>query len=268
MSKNPVDKLSGFAVVTGASTGIGFELARLAARDGCSLLLVADEPMDRAEAAARDAGAARVETLEADLGTEAGVDALAAAIGTRAVDVLFANAGEGQGGAFLDQDWDSVASTIDTNIKGTVSLLHRTGREMRARGSGRILVTGSIAGEIPGPLNLTYNATKAFIDDFCVGLAEELKDTGVVISCLLPGATDTHFFERADMEDTRLAESAGSSLAGADPAQVARHGYEALLKGETQKVSGLMNKLQHVFAGVLPDEMLAKMHRHLAVSST
>jgi short-subunit dehydrogenase len=264
MSKNPVENLSGFAVVTGASSGIGLELAKLAARDGCSLLLVADEPMDSAEAAVREAGASKVETLEADLGTESGVDALAAAVGTRAVDVLVANAGAGEGGAFLDQDWDNVAQTIDTNIKGTVSLVHRTGREMRARGSGRILVTGSIAGHIPGPLNLTYNATKAFIDDFCVGLAEELKDTKVVISCLMPGATDTRFFERADMEDTRLAESARSSVAGSDPAEVAKDGYKALLKGETQEVSGFINKLQNTFAGILPDEVLARMHRHLA----
>jgi len=212
----------------------------------------------------REAGASKVETLEADLGTESGVDALAAAVGTRAVDVLFANAGEGEGGAFLDQDWVTVARTIDTNVKGTVSLVHRMGREMRARRSGRILVTGSIAGHIPGPLNLTYNATKAFIDNFCMGLAEELKDTDVVITCLLPGATDTQFFDRADMKDTRLAKAANSNVAGSDPADVAKDGYEALLKGETHEVSGILNKLQDTFAGVLPDEMLAKMHHHLA----
>ncbi|QIQ85365.1 SDR family oxidoreductase [Erythrobacter sp.] len=266
MSKNPIEKLAGFAVVTGASSGIGLELAKLAARDRCDLLLVADEGMDKAEAEARAAGAASVETLEADLATESGLDALEAAIGTRAVDALFANAGEGYGGAFLECEWDHIARVIDTNIKGTVSLIHRLGRKMRARGSGRILVTGSIAGAIPGPFNLTYNSTKAFIDDFCVGLAEEWKDSEVVISCLLPGAADTRFFERAGMEDTRLAESAKVPLVGAEPADVAKGGYEALLKGETQDVHGFMNKLQHVFAGVLPSEVLAKMHSHLARS--
>jgi short-subunit dehydrogenase len=255
MSKNPIEKLSGLAVVTGASSGIGLELAQLAARDGCALLLVANEPLEEAAAVARTEGARAVETLEA-------------AVGSRSVDVLFANAGEGEGGAFLDQDWDIIARTIDTNVKGTVSLVHRTGHAMRARGSGRILVTGSIAGAIPGPCNLIYNSSKAFIDDFCVGLAEELEDSDVVISCLLPGATDTRFFERAGMEDTRLADSARSPVSGAAPEAVAKAGYETLLEGETKNVHGFLNKLQKVFAGILPDETLAKMHHHLAKSKS
>ncbi|MEE4205336.1 MAG: SDR family NAD(P)-dependent oxidoreductase [Erythrobacter sp.] len=268
MSKNPIEKLSGLAVVTGASSGIGLELARLAARDGCALLLVANEPLEEAAAVARTEGARAVETLEADLATKSGLDALEAAVGSRSVDVLFANAGEGEGGAFLDQDWDIIARTIDTNVKGTVSLVHRTGHAMRARGSGRILVTGSIAGAIPGPCNLIYNSSKAFIDDFCVGLAEELEDSDVVISCLLPGATDTRFFERAGMEDTRLADSARSPVSGAAPEAVAKAGYETLLEGETKNVHGFLNKLQKVFAGILPDETLAKMHHHLAKSKS
>ena len=113
---------------------------------------------------------------------------------------------------------------------------------------------------MPGTYQLVYNSTKAFVNDFCVGLANELKATDVVVSCLMPGVTDTHFFERAGMEDTQ----AGQMKNKADPAKVARDGYDALLKGETQEVSGFMNKVQDVFAGLLPDELVAQMHRRLA----
>lgn len=262
MSKNPIDKLSGFCVITGASSGIGFELAILAARDNCDLLLVADRNLDNVAAALRDtsSGKGSIDTLQCDLATESGIDEVMEKIGDRQVDVLMANAGQGEGGKFLDQDWMEIKRTIDTNITGTVSLIHKVGQKMVAANKGRILVTGSIVDDIPGPFNLIYNSTKAFVDDFCVGLSNELQDSDVVISCLLPGLTDTQFFKHADMEDT----NAGQSSAKADPAKVAKDGYDALLKGETQEVSGLLNKVQHAFAGILPDEVLAQMHRLLA----
>lgn len=259
MSKNKIDRLSGLCVVTGASSGIGLELAKLAAKDGCDLILVADRDLSAGEAAARECGAASVQAIEADLATREGIMALMEAVGDRPVDVLMANAGAGHGGAFLDQQWGQIAHIIHTNITGTVALIHMIGRRMRARNEGRILVTGSIVGDIPGTFNLTYNSTKAFIDDFCIGLAEELKDTNVVISCLLPGATDTPFFEKADMEDTKIGRSKK-----ADPAKVAADGYEALLDGDAKVVSGLLNKVQYLFADLLPDELVAKMHRRLA----
>ena len=199
-----IEKLSGLCVVTGASSGIGLELARLAARDGCDLVLAADRDLSEGAGAAREAGAASVETVECDLATKEGIDELMAKIGERRVDVLIANAGHGKGGAFLEQNWDDIAHIIDTNVKGTVSLVHKVGQKMRAQNSGRILVTGSIAGHLPGAFQLVYNSTKAFIDDFCVGLHNELKDTDVVVTCLLPGATDTQFFKRADMENTTI----------------------------------------------------------------
>ena len=180
-------------------------------------------------------------------------------VGSRTVEVVRANAGTGDGGKFLDQDWDGVAHTIDTNIKGTVSLIHRMGKAMVARDRGRILVTGSIVSDMPGPFNLIYNSTKAFVVDFCVGLANELKESNVVITCLLPGATDTKFFDRAHMEDAPVANSNK-----ADPAKVAKDGYEALLDGDVKEVSGLMNKVQYFFADILPDEIVAKMHRKMA----
>ncbi|GMM94120.1 SDR family NAD(P)-dependent oxidoreductase [Qipengyuania sp. MTN3-11] len=254
-----IDKLSGFCVVTGASSGIGQELAKLAARDGCDLLLVADRGLSETEAMVRGMRAGSIETLKCDLGTESGIDELVGRIGDRQVDVLMANAGHGQGNAFLDQQWSDIKHVIDTNITGTVSLIHKVGQGMRERDVGRILVTGSIAGHMPGAFQLVYNSTKAFIDDFCVGLANELKESKVSITCLLPGVTDTHFFERADMEDTEAGQ--GDK---ADPAKVAKDGYEALLEGDTQVVSGFMNKVQTMFADILPDDLVAQMHRRLA----
>ena len=242
MSKNKVDKLSGFTVVTGASSGIGLELAKLAAKDGCDLLLVADRDLSEAETEIRQCGAASVETLKCDLATREGVDELVTKIGTRPVDNLIANAGTAEGGAFLDQEWNQIAHTIHTNITGTVSLIYRVGRTMRERNMGRILVTGSIVGDMPGPYNLIYNSTKAFIDDFCVGLA-------------------TEFFKNADMEDDTMV---GKTDQKADPAKVAKDGYEALLKGETKEVSGLMNKVQYFFADILPAGVVSKMHERMA----
>lgn len=260
MSSRKIEKLSGLCVVTGASSGIGVELAKLAAADGCELILAADRNLADGERAAKAAGAASVKTIECDLGTKDGIDALIAEIGERNVDVLMANAGHGQGDAFLDQRWDDISHIIDTNVKGTVSLIHQIGGQMRSRNAGRILVTGSIAGHLPGAFQLVYNSTKAFIDDFCVGLHNELKETDVVVTCLLPGVTDTQFFERADMENT----NAGQSDNKADPAKVAKDGYEALLVGDTQVVSGFMNKVQTLFADILPDDMVAQMHRRMA----
>ena len=258
MSK--IDNLSGFVVVTGASSGIGLELARLAASDGCDLLLVADRDLSQAERSARECGAGSVETLNCDLGSSTGIEDVMRAVGDRKVDALIANAGHGQGGAFLDQQWDEIKGVIDTNVTGTVSLIHKIGQGMRDRDAGRILVTGSIAGHMPGAFQLVYNSTKAFIDDFCVGLANELKASSVTITCLLPGVTDTLFFERAGLENTNV----GQSESKADPAKVAKDGYKALLSGETQVVSGFMNKVQSVFADILPDELVAQMHRRMA----
>lgn len=256
-----IDRLSGTVLVTGASSGIGLELAKLAAKDGCHLILAADRDLAQAEEESRRAGAASVETVEADLATPDGLRKLMAAVGNRQVDVLMANAGHGLGGsAFLDQDWADIAHVIHTNVTGTTWLMQQIGQQMRTRNEGRILVTGSIAGHLPGSFNLVYNSTKSYIDYFCFGLRNELKETNVVVTCLVPGVTDTEFFERADMMDTK----AGQTENKADPAKVAKDGYDALLKGDAHIVSGLMNKIQDVFAGILPDTVTAQMHRRLA----
>ena len=256
MSKNPVTRLSGLAIVTGASSGIGLELAKRAAADGCDLILVARGDLSQAAADCRTIGAPSVATVSADLSTPDGIAAVMQAVAERPVAALFANAGAGKGGFWLDQRWEEIEHIIDTNVTGTLALVHAIGRRMRARNEGRILVTGSIVGDMPGAFNLTYNSTKSFLNDFCAGLAEELRDSRVAITCLLPGATDTPFFEEADMLDTVVGQAPK-----ADPARVARDGYQALLKGETMIVSGLLNKLMFHAADLLPEELVAQMHR-------
>lgn len=248
-----------FAVVTGASTGIGHELAKCCARDGFDLLVVADEPeIEEAAAVFRGLGAA-VQAVEADLATVEGVDRLLAALGGRPVDALLANAGRGLGKGFLDQDFAEVRRVLDTNITGTLYLLQQVGRGMRSRGAGRVLIVGSIAGFMPGTFQAVYNGTKAFIDSFSWALRTELKDSGVTVTCLMPGPTDTEFFERADLLDTKLGQ-AGK----ADPSEVARIGFEAMMRGDGDVVAGWKNKLQTAVASVTPSAVLAEQHRKMA----
>jgi short-subunit dehydrogenase len=246
-----------FAIITGASTGIGFELATLAAKDGYDLLVVADEPL--IDAAARDFEqfGTGVQSVQADLATIDGVDTLLAAAGGRRIDLLCANAGIGTGGAFLEQDVASWRHSIDTNITGTVYLLQKVLKDMVAVKEGKVLVTGSIAGFIPGSFNAVYNATKAFIDNFVAAIQNEMKDVeGVTLTNLLPGATDTEFFARADMLDTKVGQAEK-----AEPAKVAKDGWDALMAGKASVVSGLSNKLQVAASGVVPQSVLAEMHR-------
>lgn len=249
------------AIVTGASTGIGFELATLAAKDGYDLIVVANEPLIDAAADDFKQFGTQVESVQADLSTIDGVDSLLAAARGRTVDVLVANAGIGTGGPFLDQEVANWRHSIDTNVTGTVYLLQKVLGEMVARGAGKVLVTGSIAGYIPGSFNAVYNATKAFVDNFTEALRNELKDVeGVTLTTLMPGATDTEFFARADM----LGTSVGQDDNKADPAKVAKDGWDALLAGKGHIVSGWSNKLQVAASGVVPQAVLAQMHRGMA----
>jgi uncharacterized protein len=247
------------AIVTGASSGIGRDLALECARKGFDLVIAADTgPLDEVAALLRELGAS-VDTVEADLATPGGIEALTNKVGTRGVDALLANAGHGLGRAFLDQNFKDVRHVINTNITGTLDLLHRMGRRMRMQGRGRILVTGSIAGRMPGSFQAVYNGSKAFIDSFCFALREELKESGVTVTCLMPGPTDTEFFERAGLTDTEVGTGRKAS-----PADVARVGFEAMMDGESDVVAGWKNKLQAMMANVTPDEMLAKQHRKMA----
>ncbi|MBV9782351.1 MAG: SDR family NAD(P)-dependent oxidoreductase, partial [Acidisphaera sp.] len=227
------------AIVTGASTGIGYELAKCCARNGFDLLVAADEPaIHEAAAQFRELGVG-ADAVEADLATTEGVDKLYAAANGRKVDALLANAGRGLGRAFLDQDFAAVRHVVDTNITGTIYLLQKVGRDMRARGQGRILITGSIAGFMPGTYQAVYNGTKAFLDSFSFALRHVLRDTGVTVTCLMPGATETEFFERADMMDTKVGTSKKD-----DAGDVAETGFKAMMNGDGDVVSGWANKLR------------------------
>lgn len=247
------------AIVTGASTGIGYYLAMECAQNGFDLLIAADEPAIQKAAEDFRACGVSVDAVETDLATMEGVDELYAAAKGRPVDALLANAGHGLGHGFLDQNFEEARHVVDTNITGTIYLIHKVGKDMRARGQGRILITGSIAGFLPGTYQAVYNGTKAFMDSFSFALRAELKDSGVTVSCLMPGATDTEFFKRADMLDTKV--GAGKKD---DPADVAKVGFEAMMKGEGDVVSGLKNKIQSAIATVTPSGVLAEQHRKMA----
>jgi len=247
------------AIVTGASSGIGFDLARLCARNGFDLVLAADRPgLDEAQRLCESEGA-DVSTLDVDLSTTDGVDQLLALVGDRPIAALLANAGHGLGRAFVDQDFQDVRHVIDTNITGTVYLVQHVAKRMRASQAGRILITGSIAGLMPGTYQAVYNGTKAFIDSFSYALRAELKGSGVTVTCLMPGATETDFFERADMMDTKVGQGEKQK-----PEDVAQVGFEAMMKGEADVVSGWQNKLRAAISSITPATVMAEMHRGMA----
>jgi len=252
------DKL---AVITGASTGIGFELATLAAKDGYDLIVVANEPLIDAAAKDFEQYGTQVTSVEAELSTIEGVDQLLDAVGGRRIDVLCANAGHGLGRAFLDQsvaDWRHV---VDTNITGTVYLIQKVLPDMVARDDGKLLVTGSIAGYIPGSFQAVYNGTKAFVDSFVAAIQNELKDAkGVTITNLMPGPVDTEFFARGDMLDTSVGQDENKRT----PDLVAKDGWDALMAGKASVSSGFMTKVQRVLANVTPNAVLAEQHRNMA----
>lgn len=251
------------AIVTGASTGIGFELAKKCATEGFDLVVAADDP--RIDEAARTLGTigGRVEALQVDLSTVQGIERLLEAVKERPIDALLANAGHGLGKAFLDQDWNEIRHVIDTNVTGTVYLIHKVGGEMANRGYGRILITGSIAGFMPGTYQAVYNGTKAFVDMFAYALRAEVQGRGVTVTCLMPGATETEFFARADMLDTKVGRAEKD-----DPAVVAEDGFKAMMAGDSGVVSGWQNKLQVALAKVLPETMMADQHAKQAAPGT
>lgn len=252
------DKL---AIITGASTGIGFELAHLAADAGYDLIVAADEPLIDAAASDLRAKSVAVESVQADLATLEGVDRLLDAANGRQIDLLCANAGTATGGPFLEQGVATWRHAVDTNVTGTLYLIQKVLKDMVARDDGRILVTGSIAGYIPGAFNAVYNGTKALIDNVTEALRNEIKDAkGVTLTTLMPGATDTEFFARADMLDTDVGEDPNK----ADPAKVARDGWDALMAGKGHVVSGWKNKAQVAAAGLVPQSVLAEQHRKMA----
>jgi short-subunit dehydrogenase len=248
------------ALVTGASSGIGYALADQFAQHGYDLVIAAEDG-GLAEAAHNlESHGAAVEPVQVDLATAEGVERLYAAATARGrhPDAVAINAGTGVGGDFArGSDLDAELRLVDLNVRSTVHLAKRVTADMAARGSGRILITSSIAGTMPGPFEAVYAASKAFDLSFAEALRNELKDTGVTVTALMPGPTDTNFFDRAGLQDTKLGQAKKD-----DPAAVAKDGFEALMAGKDKVVAGsAKNKAQAAAARVLPDETKAALHR-------
>ncbi|MFL5860640.1 MAG: SDR family NAD(P)-dependent oxidoreductase [Solirubrobacteraceae bacterium] len=250
------------ALVTGASSGIGFELAKLFAQNEFDLIIAAEDAAISTAARDLEAEGASVDCVQVDLATEDGVVDLYRHVADagRPLAVAALNAGIGAGGAFTDTDLADELKICDLNVRSTVHLSKYVVRHMVSQGSGRILYTSSIASTMPGSFQAVYNASKSFVQAFAMALRNELKDTGVTVTSLMPGPTDTEFFERADMLDTKLGSSDKD-----DPADVARDGFQALMNGDERVVShSLKTKLQGIGSRAIPDSVKAEMHRQQA----
>jgi short-subunit dehydrogenase len=250
------------AVVTGASNGIGYELAREFAEHGYDLVIAAEDGgIVEAKQAFERLGAG-VESVQVDLAEPRGVEELVRRMKAsgRPIEAVAINAGVGVGGPFKDTNLDAELNIVDLNCRSVVHLAKHVVREMVERGSGRILITSSIASTMPGPFEAVYAASKAFDQSFAHALRNELKDTGVTVTSLMPGPTDTDFFRRAGLEDTKV--GAGKKD---DASLVARQGFEALMAGEDHVVAGsFKNKVQATAAKVIPEKMKAEIHRSKA----
>ena len=250
------------ALVTGASSGIGFELAKQFARHGFDLIVNAEDAgIEKAAMLVRAEGA-QVTAVQADISEPDGVQQLWTRVLAegRPLDAAALNAGVGVGGAFVDTDWARDLEVIRLNVVGTTALMKLVLVEMTGRNAGRLLVTSSIASTMPGSYQSTYNASKSFLQSLTEAVQDELKDSDVTITSLMPGPTDTNFFARADMEDT------GMGQGPKDPAdKVAEQGFRALMSGEKKVVAASTAvKAQEAMNKVLPDSVKAMGNRVMA----
>ena len=248
-----------YTLITGATSGIGYELAKLFAADGHNLVIVAreQEGLDRAATELREIGV-EVVTLAKDLfqkNTAHQIYSLLQAKGIQ-VDILVNDAGQGLYGEFIDTDLARELDIIQLNITSLVSLTKYFVRDMVSRGSGKILNLSSIASKSPGPWQSVYHGTKAFVQSFTEAIRSELKDKGITVTALLPGVTDTDFFNKADMNSSKAVQD---KEAMANPADVAKDGYKALMAGDDMVISGFNNKVQVAIGAVTPDSMQADM---------
>jgi len=249
------------AVVTGASSGIGHELAKQFAQNGFDLVVASTGPSINEAAQAFERLGANVQTVQADLATYDGVETLYNQIKAtgRPVDAIAINAGVGVGGPFTDTDLQEELNLIELNVASTVHLAKRVVKDMVDRGSGKVLFTSSIASQAPQPFQAVYAASKSFIQSFSEAIRNELKDTGVTITALMPGATETNFFHRAGLDDTKVGADKKD-----DPAEVAKQGFEALMAGKDSTLAeSLKTKIQGAVSQFLPDTATAEMNRKL-----
>lgn len=246
-----------YALVTGGTTGIGYELAKLLAQDKYNLIIVARNENDLQKAATEIRSHYQVDviTIAKDLFERRNAFDLYHDIKARdiEIEVLVNNAGHGHYGEFIDTNLSMELQIIDLNVASLVIITKLFLKDMVERRSGKILNLSSIASKAPGPWQSVYHGTKAFVQSFTEAVRHEVKDLGITVTVLLPGATDTDFFRKADMEQSKIAQEEKLD----DPAAVAKDGYKALMSGDDMVVSGVKNKLQVAMAGVTPDEKLA-----------
>jgi short-subunit dehydrogenase len=243
------------AVMTGGSSGIGYHLPAKFVEADYDVLICAEDARVTEGARTLSRPLAPVRAVRADLATFAGVEELIAVIKSTQglVDALALNAAVGNAGPFVGTPLEADLNVVALNVTSTVHLAKALLPDMVAKGAGRVLFTASIAGNQPGPY---YAASKAFVLSFAEALRHETKDSGVTITALMPGPTDTEFFDRAGMADTAAGQGPKS-----DPAKVAEQGFAALMEGKDHVVAGArVNKLQAVAAAVLPDEVNAALH--------
>jgi short-subunit dehydrogenase len=246
-----------YALVTGGTSGIGYELVKLLADDGYNLILVArtESDLQRVSNEISQRYSVEVLTIAKDLFNRENAFFLYNEIVTKniQVDILINDAGQGAYGEFIETDIRKELNIIDLNICSLVVLTKLFLKDMIARGDGKILNLSSIASKAPGPWQSVYHGTKAFVQSFTEAIRSETKDTGVTITALLPGATETDFFRKADMLESKIVQE-GKLYNAAD---VAKDGYKALMDGEDMIVSGFMNKVQVAMGNVTPDDKLA-----------
>ncbi|GAB3346446.1 SDR family NAD(P)-dependent oxidoreductase [Modestobacter lapidis] len=250
------------ALVTGASSGIGHELARQFAQHGFDLVVNAEDAGIEKAAMLLRAEGAEVHAVQADLRTPAGIEQLWTGVTglDRPLSAAALNAGVGRGGAFLDTDWADDLEVMQLNVVSTTAMLKLVLTQMTRRNEGRVLVTSSIAATMPGSFQAVYNASKSFLQSLTEAVQNELEDSAVTLTSLMPGPTDTEFFHRADMDDTMIGQGSKD-----DPAQVAAQGFQALMSGADKVIAGsVKTKVQGLANKVLPDSAKAATHRRMA----
>lgn len=248
-----------YVLITGGTTGIGLELAKLFAKDGYNLVIVARNQyeLDKAASQLKALHGIKVMTIARDLFNADNAFGVYNQVQESGIEVaiLVNNAGHGLYGEFVDTNLTRELEIIQLNISSLVILTKLFLQDMVKRGEGKILNTSSIASKSPGPWQSVYHATKAFVQSFTEAVREEVKETGVTLTALLPGATNTDFFRKADMESSKVVQDE-SKLS--DPADVAKDGYDALMAGKDMVVSGFKNKMQVTMNSFKSDEKLAR----------
>lgn len=248
---------SRYVLITGGTQGIGYELAKLFAEDGHNLIIVARTQSDLEQRAAEFSQqyGIQVVPIAKDLFEPNAPFELYDEVKNKGlmVDVLVNDAGQGQFGLFVETDIRRQLEIIQLNVSSLTALTYLFLKDMVARNEGKILQLASIASELPGPWQAVYHGTKAYVLSFTEALINELKESAVTMTALQPGATDTDFFNKADMQNSKIMDTKMS-----DPAKVAKDGYQALMKGDDKIVSGFKNKAMVAMSNVIPDTMVAE----------